>query len=339
MLSAVRSALRKKLKMAVRRVSLRLDLAQDFFYDLRRFAAHSATLGRELSAEQARNYIRMLSHSLEKGLALPRPRAGFGKKKAADLIGRISNYLEKHGDHSEISDSICVLLEYCTASFLSMNDTAELIGLMQSGGLSSTGNVEKAVATRTMTAEEIILATNFDAEMFFRSRSSVRQFGEGSVNEDVLLRAIQMAQLCPSVCNRQSARVHIFRNGPETAKILEHQHGNSGFGSDASHILLITSELGAFFSSEERYQAWIDGGMFAMSLIYALHANRVASCCLNWSSSRNRDVAMRRSARIPASETIIMLMAVGNYREHFTVAGSPRKSLSDVVSMHGGAGE
>ena len=55
--------------------------------------------------------------------------------------------------------------------------------------------------------------------------------------------------------------------------------GNAGFGDRVPLVLVITSDLQTFFAPEERNQAWIDGGMFAMSLVHALHSLGLASCC------------------------------------------------------------
>ena len=48
-------------------------------------------------------------------------------------------------------------------------------------------------------------------------------------------------------------------------------------------LLIIAMDLKAFVPAHERYQHWIDGGMFSMSIIYALHSLGLSSCCLNWS--------------------------------------------------------
>jgi nitroreductase len=112
------------------------------------------------------------------------------------------------------------------------------------------------------------------------------------------------------------------------------QNGNRGFGNQIKTLLLVTSDLGQFVSVGKRNQCWVDGGMFAMSLLYALHSLGVATCCLNWSVRRAVDHQMKRLIHLPDAEVIIMLIAVGHYPPHFHVTRSPRKPLRDILTIH-----
>src|SRR5690606_8509042 len=120
-----------------------------------------------------------------------------------------------------------------------------------------------------------------DYDYFVKSRHSVRNLTNRPVLREVLNKAIEQARWTPSVCNRQSWRVHVFESKQDKKVALSFQNGNDGFGDCADKILLITCDLRCFFTSRERNQCFIDGGMFSMSLIYALHAAGVCSCALN----------------------------------------------------------
>jgi len=169
---------------------------------------------------------------------------------------------------------------------------------------------------------------------FFKSRHSVRQFTGGTIAETDIRNAVELAQKTPSVCNRQSWRVHAFFDTKQMADLLEIQSGSRGFGEQASWVLVITCELRSFLGIAERYQPWIDGGMFAMSLSLALHDLGYGSCCLNWSKEPGTDMAMRSAATIPPSEQIIMLMAVGTLPDKFSVARSYRPSVDECLTVH-----
>jgi nitroreductase len=81
----------------------------------------------------------------------------------------------------------------------------------------------------------------------------------------------------------------------------------------------------------ERNQAWIDGGMFAMSFVLALHSLGLGTCCLNWSVEQKTDIALRAEAAIPDSEVIIMLLAIGHIPPELNVAASVRQKFSLLV--------
>ena len=70
-----------------------------------------------------------------------------------------------------------------------------------------------------------------------------------------------------------------------------------------------------------------------MSLIYALHSLGLGTCCLNWSVTRERDLALRKDAKIDHSESIIMMIAVGNLPDNFSVANSSRKPVEEILVL------
>jgi nitroreductase len=142
-----------------------------------------------------------------------------------------------------------------------------------------------------------------------------------------------MAQKTPSVCNRQSSKVYVFSKAEDKQKVLSYQNGNRGFGDQASKVLIVTSNLEHFVSAGERNQCWVDGGMFSMSLVYALHSLGLGTCCLNWSVERQADQELRQVAGISDAEAVMMMIAVGHLPETLKVAQSPRKPLRDVLVL------
>src|SRR5690606_37048856 len=111
-------------------------------------------------------------------------------------------------------------------------------------------------------------------------------------------------------------KVYVFE-GDYKMNVLKHQNGNSGFGQDADKVLIITAELMDFRGPRERNQAYIDGGMFSMSLMYALHSLGVGTCALNLSLNYNDELKLKKVAKIPESEVTIMMMALGRFPDEF----------------------
>jgi nitroreductase len=111
------------------------------------------------------------------------------------------------------------------------------------------------------------------------------------------------------------------------------QNGNRGFTEEIDKLLVVTSDLGSFVSPGERNQCWIDGGLFAMSLVYALHSLGLGTCCLNWSVEHEADRKLRQAAGIRESEAVIMMIAVGHLPEVLNVQQSPRKLVDDVLTI------
>jgi nitroreductase len=178
---------------------------------------------------------------------------------------------------------------------------------------------------------QIYNATKIDFETFVKSRHSIRHFSQEPVDIKLIKKAVEMAIFTPSVCNRQAWRLYVLTEHILKGISLKLQGGNRGFTDQISTVLIITCDLQNFVSVYERNQAWIDGGMFAMSLIYALHAMNLGTCCLNWCKTYQTDLALRKAIGIPNNDIIIMMIAVGNLPEKFHVTISKRKSIDEVM--------
>ena len=311
---------------------------RNYAYDQARFAEHASADRAFETKEQLRSYITMLFHSLEKGLALPAPRPGFGQEKAGMLLGSVEDYAARYGEDPLVASAVHALEAY-----LAFNDEQEvdLASIRKRTAVLSDGPVRRRYAdagvgggAREMTREQVQEAADVDFLRFLHHRFSIRTFADRPVADAAIHEAVAMAQRAPSVCNRQSGRVHAFRNDALGQAVLACQQGNRGFGHQAQRILVVTSELGSMLSIGERNQGWIDGGLFAMTLVYALHAQGLGTCCLNWSVEDEADLRLRSVAPIPDSENVIMLIAVGHLPERFRVAHSQRLPTDSVVSFH-----
>ncbi len=165
------------------------------------------------------------------------------------------------------------------------------------------------------------------------SRFSARQFAQKEVAVELITDSVKIAQRSPSVCNRQSGHVFMVADKQTQNQVLKIQKGSAGFEQEIDKILIVTSSLQSFGAANERNQAYVDGGLFSMSLMYALHYHGLGVCPLNWSADKSQDVALRRLLSLPEDHTVIMLLAVGHLKEHYRVARSPRRLLEDVFTV------
>jgi nitroreductase len=96
---------------------------------------------------------------------------------------------------------------------------------------------------------------------------------------------------------------------------------------------VVVCDLRHFVTVGERNQAWIDGGMFAMSLVYALHALGLGTCFLNWSVTEDVDRKLRPHLKVTEHDVIITMLAVGHLPERFRVAHSQRKPIDQALVL------
>lgn len=142
-----------------------------------------------------------------------------------------------------------------------------------------------------------------------------------------------LALYSPSVCNRQSVRVHVFTEPSVIAKAQKLQGGMTGY-EPPPVLALVTSDLAAFSGSSQRHQPFIDGGLFAMSLLNGLEYYGLAACSLNAMFSTKREAQMRQLLGIPDNEVLIFFIAIGNKPDITTVPHSRRLNLNSVLSIH-----
>ena len=275
-------------------------------------------------------------HRLEKGLALSQPRPGFGPDAVALLLRDLQDYLDRHGPDHVTRAALNTLQAYLAfndghgVAMPALRARHEALLARQAGTAPHAQGGVIALDRREVQAQ----AAGSFAQLA-ASRYSVRQFAPGAVDPLALEAAVRCAMKAPSVCNRQAGVVYAVRDRGLQARLLAHQNGNRGFGDQADLLLVVGTRLTSFLTVGERYQAWIDGGLFAMSLLHGLHAQGLGSCCLNWSVTRRQDRAFKREAGLGDDVEIMMLVAVGHLPEHFTVACSPRRPLDEVLHQLG----
>lgn len=304
-------------------------------YDLRNYALGSGVLGRT-DRDVLETLIIKSYHRIEKGLALARPRPGFGADAVDLLLDDLALYLGRHGGDWVTQSGLKVLDSYCAFNDRAGVDItaiqARLASLKQRQG-TVTPAQDVPAGTMTVSRDVIQAAANVPFGAFVQSRYSVRQFAEQAVDPSMLREAVRQAQYAPSVCNRQAVQVHLIQGAGRTQRLLAFQNGNRGFGEGAGAVLIITASQSAFHTVGERYQCWIDGGLFAMTLVYALHAKGLGSCCLNWSAEPAQDKAFKLAAGLPKHDAVIMLLAVGHLPDELVVASSGRRPADEVLRL------
>jgi nitroreductase len=326
------------IKRHIRNIQVSLHVFRNYYYDFSRFMTWSSVRMQEDQQKQLQTLITIEYHRLEKGLSLYAPRVGFGLESVKNLLSHLQSYRARFLIDENWMTALNVLCAYFDFNQAHRDDNSELyhqVLALQEGAAPTLRKWERG-GTKLVSRQAIHRVAKLDLTPFFESRYSVRQFTDEQVNIQLIEQAMRMAQKTPSVCNRQTCKVHVYSQKNDKRQILELQNGNRGFGHLASHVLLVTSDLTGFVSAGERNQCWIDGGMFSMSLVYALHSLGLGTCCLNMSIERQVDKELRRIIHLNEAETIIMMIAVGHLPEQFRVAQSVRRKLEDILFIHTG---
>lgn len=294
---------------------------------------------RQMDKEQLKAFLTYNYHKIEKGLSLREIKPNFASKTnvISTIIKSSEYYISKFGTRDSIIISIYHALNdyynWHKKNNIQIKVTEVENYLNKYKFLNEEKKYQKYGGSIILKKKDTLKKMNSSYEGFFNSRRSVRIFSNKIVENSLIIDCIQKSlNGTPSVCNRDINRVYIINDSIKRKLILSLQNGNSGFGIDASKLLIVTSKLNCFFHPSERRAPYIAGGLFAMSLLYSLHSASVASCCLNWDVSPEKDIKLKRILKIK-DETIIMLIAVGHYAEKYKVAVSKKNQCQNIVSF------
>jgi len=295
------------------------------FKDVMRFVNHSNALDRFNNQSKYLGMLTMLYHVIEKGLTMPNARLGFGYQNIDRIIQLCKEYISLGYDQSalEFVHTIKILNEY-VYFHKKKNFELDVDILKKITDLSTVTNITEKSNQYSFRSETFFSKINAPFSEFCLSRHSVRHFIDKEIQESILDDCYFLAKNSPSACNRQPNRAYFIKDKTDKENILDLQNGNRGFGKLADTIVVFTSELSVFQNVYERYEPYLNSGMFIMTFIYALHYHGVGACALNWNVPTYNDEKMRKIINIKDSEVITMILACGYVPESFEVAESPR---------------
>lgn len=314
--------LKKKIKFA-------LIYKMDFFRQLR---YTTFLTGYKRTQEKMLAHLVVKAHTIEKGLTMPNKRFNFGEKTIIDILSDLK-YYSSHFDINEerFIDVIGILKEYGSwhkRNNVNIEDTEIQNGLIWIKQKFPT--VKPVPQFYNISDESFFLGNRGDFFTFAHSRHTCRNLS-GHVSSELLEQALDLAMTAPSTCNRQSVRLHIIEK-KET--ILGIQSGNRGFGHLADKFILITSDLSDWPGGHQRNAPYVDGGIFLMNILYALHYYGIGACTLNMYLDTNRTKRMHKDLDISENEVPIALVAIGIPPQSFDVAHSTRRNYKEITKLH-----
>ena len=322
--SAIRVRLRELLSCML--------LFKNYMYDMKRFVKHSLVVSKPKKASQLLSNIIVQYHIIEKGMSLKDTRLGYGKSVINELLSLLKQYVEcgYTTDNIHFKSAIGALKAYASyhqdagydISFLGRELTTFDKYFVNNCG----GKID-------LSKNEVLNATKASFEEFANNRFSVRNFSDKPVDLELIYKAVRIAQKTPSVCNRQTSRVYVISDSEVKKKLQQLQQGNRGFGDIVDKYIIVTSDLSYFHRVGDRNQAFVDGGLYAMSLLYGLHYEGLAACTLNWAVTKEEDIDLRKYLKIGDSENIILIIAVGHYPEKLSVPRSTRESAENITTV------
>jgi nitroreductase len=165
-----------------------------------------------------------------------------------------------------------------------------------------------------------------------KQRRSVRWYIDKKVPKDVISLAISAALLSPSACNRQPFRI-VLVDDPDELKVAGFlPMGAVTFAHNIPMLAILIGDLSSYFDERDRHIIYIDGGLFAMSFMYALETLGLSSCPINWPDIEEREKKLTEYLGLSVHERCIMFISIGYALDEGMIPFSQKKSLKSIIS-------
>lgn len=263
------------------------------------------------------------THALEKGMSIGGVRVGFGQPKAIALLKDLQRYLLLGGEKAFVRESCSILNKYILfneqlgADMTNVKSELHVFCETNDISLSDMGGIYILDEHTTK------LKSKDSFDVFSQSRFSVRDFGLKKIPLVKIEKALTLAEKTPSACNRQSWKIHVYSDDNLRNKMFSLQGGCKGFSDDMQYAILICGDIRGY-NINELSQVYVDGGIYAMNLLYALHFEDVAAIPLTMAHKQNMIRRIKREMGLPENEMPILLIGVGSYKASYKVAVSQR---------------
>ena len=267
--------------------------------------------------------IRLIAHAIEKGMSLPHCKKGFGKEKIKELMTLCDKY--EQVNNRKDSQALQVAAETIAAYVQFQEKRGEIIDFVPEKYREN----KKGIAGIKSYVSKI--GTNF--EEIAHNRHSSRNFSNRIPDQDLIKKIVTLAQTAPSACNRQPVRVFACVDYNKRQKIMQMHGGVKGFGMPGV-IFAITGDLGLYQGEFERNTVFVDAGIFAMNMLYALDCYGLVACPVIWGSEPDMDSKISDILNIPKAHKIVILIMAGYYPgEQYIAACSPKRDVDSILKI------
>jgi nitroreductase len=146
--------------------------------------------------------------------------------------------------------------------------------------------------------------------------------------------AVEVAGESPSACNRQPFEFLVYDDPELVQKIASIPKGCSTFSHNFPCVVLIVGKQNAFSHERDRHVVYVDASLAAMSFQYALTAQGIGSCCINWPALGPQDAQARKLIKLEKYEQPILLISVGYPEPERLVPISVKKPVEELRSYN-----
>lgn len=272
--------------------------------------------------------IMLTAHSIEKGLSFRVKRKSWGGRNASLLCRRVLEYLNLYGYDDRVDMAINVLSKYKDDTSGDKNES--LIQTIEKICDQYRDKLRENIGGTKLIPKPTFACSYDEIFQFYLSRSSVRYFSDIPLSKDEIERVYRLVETTPTACNRQACSLYVFQDKSTIKELIDSQLGDQGWCYNADALFIVTANQSYFNATYERFETYIDGGMFAMNVVMALHAQKIASCCKMFVQHPKLEEQVKRIAKITDVERPIMFILAGHYNDEAFESPLSKKLSLDI---------
>lgn len=276
--------------------------------------------------------LRVEVHAIEKGMSIGQVRPGFGKAKATEFMEHLQQYINVGGRQVFVNECCSILCQYVDFNKKLGADMNDIDSKIKAFCNKNHATITVFGGVRDVRKDEVYESLHKDFSFFSQSRYAVRDFGTDFISRKQVEEALKIAEKTPSACNRQSWKIHVFAGDDKRLRMFQLQGGCKGFYEDMQYAILVCGDLN-YYRFFEMSQIYVDGGLYAMNLMYALHYKGMATIPLTMSIRINKINNIINDMNLTKSELPILLIGVGSYKDSFKVAKSERVPYQEYTKF------
>lgn len=273
------------------------------------------------------------THALEKGMSIGNVKIGFGKPKALSLLNDLQIYVDKKGNRDFVNDACSVISEYIHLNIGLGADMEKVQNAFNTFCNKNNITLSEHGGILKLNYEVIRRSAECNFTLFSQSRYSIRDFSDATLDSDLIFKALKLCERTPSACNRQPWRIHVYTDRTLRERIFKLQRGCNGFYDKMQCAILICVDMHSY-GFPELNLPFVDGGIYAMNLLYALHYYDVAAIPLTLGLKNSQIHVIKKQLSIPDNEVPVLLIGAGTYKKDFKVAESHRHPYTEYTYVN-----
>lgn len=315
----------------------RRELISNFIYDYKLYKRYATAFSKKDLKNKEADLI-LNYHSLEKGMLFENMKSGFAEYRIKNLHKLLKdNDVLNNIDRSQIKVAFQVMCKYYELHQEKGMDISKIYSEEQYKSYKD--------SLKDFYTCEFLGIYNWNKEDFYKeikskgfydfakSRQSIRNFTGNKIPLEKIKNAIEIANTAPSVCNRQASNVYLIEDKIKIDKLLKVQGGFGGYTENVQQLLIVTNDRKYYYTVGERNQFYIDGGIYLLNLLYALHYLEIANCPANWGKTKKDENRLKPIIQIPESEKIICMIPIGEASDKFKTTLSKRRPVEESLIL------